>query len=169
MSRSLLSDAFSHNVWATVRLIDACAALTSEQLATAVPGTYGSIIETLHHLVASDSWYLSFFRDEGIARVDGDPDVGLGRLREAISTNGALWETVLAEGQDPDRRIEEIDGGWRFHTAVGVRLAQVVHHGTDHRSQVCTALTTLGITPPEIDVWAYAEDSGRGTGERIET
>jgi hypothetical protein len=43
MTRHPLDDAFRHNAWATVRLIDACAALTSEQLATDVPGTYGSI------------------------------------------------------------------------------------------------------------------------------
>jgi uncharacterized damage-inducible protein DinB len=37
----------------------------------------------------------------------------------------------------------------------------VVHHGTDHRSQICTALTTLGIEPPLIDVWDYGEAVGR--------
>jgi uncharacterized damage-inducible protein DinB len=36
----------------------------------------------------------------------------------------------------------------------------VVHHGTDHRSQVCTALTRLGVEPPEIDVWAWAWSRG---------
>jgi uncharacterized damage-inducible protein DinB len=43
---------------------------------------------------------------------------------------------------------------------LGVRLAQAIHHGTDHRSQVCTALTTLGVTPPEIDAWDYARSLG---------
>lgn len=162
-----LSDAFAHNVWATQRLIDTCASLTPDQLAMAVPGTYGSTFDTLRHMVESDSWYLSFFRDEGIARVDGDRDPSLSDLREAMTTNGALWERVLAEDPDPDRMIEEIDGEWRFRSAVGVRLAQVVHHGTDHRSQVCTALTTLGITPPEIDVWAYARAVGRETSDRV--
>jgi uncharacterized damage-inducible protein DinB len=37
----------------------------------------------------------------------------------------------------------------------------VLHHGTDHRSQLCTALTTLGVEPPNIDVWAYGEEIGR--------
>jgi uncharacterized damage-inducible protein DinB len=47
VSRSLLDDAFAHHAWATTRLIDACLRLTPEQLATGVPGTYGSILETL--------------------------------------------------------------------------------------------------------------------------
>lgn len=28
-------------------------------------------------------------------------------------------------------------------------------------SQVCTALTTLGLEPPGIDVWAFASQDGR--------
>jgi uncharacterized damage-inducible protein DinB len=49
-----------------------------------------------------------------------------------------------------------------------VRLAQVVHHGTDHRSQVSTALTSLGVEPPDIDVWAYAREFGRERLERAQ-
>ena len=53
----------AHHIWATERLIDACAALTPEQLRTPAPGTYGSIIDTFRHLVSTDGWYLTFFRD----------------------------------------------------------------------------------------------------------
>jgi uncharacterized damage-inducible protein DinB len=58
MSRSLLEDAFAHHVWATLRLVDVCLALTAEQLGTAVPGTYGSILDTIRHIVGGDSGYL---------------------------------------------------------------------------------------------------------------
>ena len=44
---------------------------------------------------------------------------------------------------------------------MSIRLAQALHHGTDHRSQICTALTTLGMEPPFIDVWDYGEQDGR--------
>jgi uncharacterized damage-inducible protein DinB len=44
---------------------------------------------------------------------------------------------------------------------MGIRLAQALHHGTDHRSQICTALTTLGVEPPSIDVWDFGERDGR--------
>jgi uncharacterized damage-inducible protein DinB len=59
MSSPLLADAFRHHVWATIRLLDTCAALDEEQLGTAVPGTYGSIIDTLRHLVDGDVFYLN--------------------------------------------------------------------------------------------------------------
>jgi uncharacterized damage-inducible protein DinB len=54
------------------------------------------------------------------------------------------------------------------HATVGIRLAQVLHHGSDHRSQICTALTVLGHEPPEFDVWAYGETIGLVREEQVE-
>jgi uncharacterized damage-inducible protein DinB len=48
-------------------------------------------------------------------------------------------------------------------TPLGIRLASALEHGDDHRSQVCTALTLLGIEPPEIDVWAFGLATDRST------
>jgi uncharacterized damage-inducible protein DinB len=159
---SLLGDAFAHHAWATHRLIDKCAALTPEQLGTAVPGTYGSIIATLHHLVESDRWYLRFFpAGKQFAEIEERPTLDLTQLRAEMQRNAAAWTEVLAEQTDAEADIAEHGDGWEFHAPLSFRLAQVVHHGTDHRSQVCTALTSLGLTPPEIDVWAYGEATSR--------
>jgi hypothetical protein len=65
-------------------------------------------------------------------------------MRSAITTNGAAWMEVLAGDLDADADMPELDGGWEFHAPLGVRINQVVHHGTDHRSQICTALTSIG-------------------------
>jgi uncharacterized damage-inducible protein DinB len=78
-----------------------------------------------------------------------------------MTTNGAAWMELLAGELDPDSDTVEIDDGLEVRDPIGVRLAQVLHHGTDHRSQICTALTSLGVTPPEIDLWAYARETGR--------
>jgi uncharacterized damage-inducible protein DinB len=161
VSRSLLFDPFAHHVWATEQLIDACSGLTTEQLETTAPGTYGSIIGTLRHLVSSDGWYLTFFRKEGVVEVEEEADTSLADLRSVFLTNGAAWMDVVAGDLDADEDIVERDGDLEVLSPVGLRLAQVVHHGTDHRSQVCTALTSLGIEPPEIDLWAWARATGR--------
>ncbi len=130
-----------------------------------MPGTYGSISGTLGHLVASDAWYLSFFPVDSVA-FDDEASPTLDEMRAALARNAAAWTTLLAGDLDADEEIAEQDGEWELHSPVGVRLAQAIHHGTDHRSQVCTALTSLGIEPPEIDVWAYARASGRERAER---
>jgi uncharacterized damage-inducible protein DinB len=160
MSRSVLEDAFGHHVWATLRVVDACLALSTEQLETAVPGTYGSILDTVRHLVGSDSWYLFVMSGELTPGIDED-NMGLPELRAAMERDGAAWSSLLAQEPDPDAVImRRRDDGSETHAPMGIRLTQALHHGTDHRSQICTALTTLGVEPPSIDVWDFGLQDG---------
>jgi uncharacterized damage-inducible protein DinB len=161
MAASMFDDAFAHHVWASLRILDACLALPPEQLETSVPGTYGSILDTARHLVGSDRWYL--YRMTGDRGYVTDEDhMDLAELRSAMEANAASWSRILEEDRDPDAVVVgHNDDGSVTRAATSIRLAQVLHHGTDHRSQLCTALTTLGVEPPNIDVWAYGEEIGR--------
>lgn len=164
MSTSLLADAFGHHVWATLRIIDACMELDEDQLATTVPGTYGSILETVRHTVGADVGYLSLLTDGRRAELTEDEEarMDLRQLRDAMAENEPLWRELLVRDLDPDVDVvRHRDDGTDSHAPMGIRLVQAIHHGTDHRSQICTALTSLGIEPPEIDVWAYADSHGR--------
>lgn len=161
MSRPLIEDAFAHHVWATVRLVDACLALSAEQLETAVPGTYGSILETMRHTIGADSRYLIATTGDRGHLIDED-HMDLRELRTAMEGHGAAWLGLLTKDLDPDEpNVRRHDDGSETHTTMGIRLAQALHHGTDHRSQICTALTSLGMEPPGIDVWAFADIDGR--------
>ena len=161
MPPSILADAFGHHVWATIRVLDACAALDDAQLATAVPGTYGSIIDTLRHLVGADFFYLDVLRG-GAPEPFDEPASDIPTLRAVIQGHDLLWQDLIAGDLDPTTDVVEVeDNGYMTHAPLGIRLAQALHHGTDHRSQVCTALTALGLEPPAIDVWDYAEQGGR--------
>ncbi len=163
---SLYDAAMAHHIWATRRLLDACDELSREQLVAITPGTYGPIIATLGHLVGADGWYLSFF-DDRAARLEEDESLTIDDFRSVITTNGALWMELLQGDLDPDKDVVEHGEGWDFHAPVGLRMAQVFHHGTDHRSQVCTALTSLGVTPPLIDLWDYGEATGITKGVEL--
>lgn len=161
MRRTLLSDAFAHHVWATQTLIDTCLALTSEQLARPVAGTFGSIEATLRHLVAADCSYLYALTGGAVPAFDADT-LDLPALKSAMERNGEAWAALAAEDADPDAVVvRHRDDGSQSHAPRGIRLAQALHHGSDHRSQVCTALTVLGATPPPIDVWDFAWRDGR--------
>ncbi|MBA2275893.1 MAG: DinB family protein [Chloroflexi bacterium] len=166
MTYSLLDDAFAHHIWATERLLDECASLSPEQLTTPAPGTYGSILDTFRHLVSADCWYLTFFREEP-QRIHEGSEASLDELRPAITSNGKSWMRLLASKLDGEADVVEHGDGWNFHSPTGLRLAQVVQHGTDHRSQICTALSSFGVDPPEIDLWAYGEATGRTRPEHL--
>ncbi|TMB83801.1 MAG: damage-inducible protein DinB [Chloroflexi bacterium] len=161
MPRSPLADAFAHHVWATLSLIDTCEVITDEQLQASAPGVYGSIIDTLRHIVASDRGYLAVVSGGRVERMD-DERLTLAAARSVMELDGEEWARVLAELDDPERIVvRQRPDGSANRSPAGIRLAQALHHGTDHRSQICTILTTLGIEPPDIDVWEFGVQHGR--------
>ena len=160
MSSSLLETAFAHHVWATLRVIDACMDLSAEELETNVPGTRGPILETLRHLVESDAFDLYVLTGDRVHNVDA-ARMSLPEVRGVMEGTGSEWVTLLSGPLDPDAEVHEVDenDGFQRWAPVGFRLAGTLEHGTDHRSQICTALTTLGVEPPEIDVYDFGLDT----------
>ena len=169
MSRSTLDDAFGHHVWATLALLDVCSALTPQQLAASVPGTYGAILDTMRHLVGADAAYLFRLTEGRTSNIDEDT-MDLAQLRAVMERNAGEWSTFLAADPDPNHVVVAVHAdGSRTRAPVSIRLAQVLHHGTDHRSQICTGLTALGVEPPSIDVWDFGWQDGRVVEEPAET
>jgi uncharacterized damage-inducible protein DinB len=162
MSGSLLEAAFAHHVWATSRVIDSCLVLSDEDLETSVPGTRGPLLETLRHLVLSDAFDLFTLTGDRAFFID-DEDLSLSEARDVMARNGAGWAAYISRPLDPDEMVHEVDetDGYQRSAPVGFRLAGVLDHGTDHRSQVCTALSTLGVESPRIDVMDFGLDAGR--------
>jgi len=163
MTQTLLDDAFAHHMWATLQVMDVCAELDPGQLEATSLGTYGTILDTLRHIVSADSGYL-FAMTEGKVQPIDEERMDLAELRKTTEGFVSEYTALLATDLDPDRIVvRHREDGSETHAPLGIRLAQVVHHGTDHRSQICTVLTTLGIEPPAIDVWDYADQDGRLT------
>ena len=157
MTNPILADAFGHHTWATLVLLDLCADLTDEQLATTVPGTFGSLIGTLRHTVAADASYLDLLAPGEVTSIDEEDRLGITELRATMLACGEAWDRLASSDLDGTREVtRNRDDGSTSTAPLSIRIVQALHHGTDHRSQVCTALTSLGIEPPEIDAWAYA-------------
>ena len=156
----LLRDAFRHNAWANKRLIMFCSDLRSAQLDTKIQGTYGSILETLNHIVASDAGYLPRPK---VARPSwaGDDEnvVGLEVLDARADEAGSLWEAYLADPLDAAHPLQLDQGAYEAQSSVPV--VQALHHGNVHREQVCAILTSLGLEPPDLQAWTWAEETGR--------
>jgi len=45
--------------------------------------------------------------------------------------------------------------------AESMLLIQAIHHGNDHRTQICSTLGALGLPVPEIDGWDFWADRHR--------
>ncbi len=146
-----------HDVWATQMLLERCRSLTKEQLQLTALGTYGTIQETFAHIVRANEGYLNTYGlipqpfIELTAPID-EIASRLARVRDAVE------QLFKSKEYDFDRRIR--DERRKAELQLWVPLAQFSHHGSDHRSQICTILTLNGLDVPDLDVWAYAVAEG---------
>ena len=158
----MLREAFRHHAWATRQLLDHCATLPPSTLERSVDAVYGSILDTFRHVVDADASYLHRISGGDLgAMIDDDRSLSFDDVVALQERNAAGWETLLDRGVEPVAELEHDRGnGETRHATVGVRLAQALHHGSDHRSQIATALTILGHPADEFDVWAWGESVG---------
>jgi uncharacterized damage-inducible protein DinB len=159
---NLLDAAFAHHAWATTRILDACEAVSDEALAFEAPGTRGDILSTLRHLIGSDPFDLWVLTRDPRYEID-EERLSLDELRAVAELNAEGWRRFLDRDIDPDEIVLEVDpnDGFEREAPVGFRLAGVLQHGSDHRSQLCTALTLVGVTPPNLGVMDFGVATGR--------
>lgn len=156
----MLREAFRHNTWASKRLIAFCRDLTAEHLASTTQGTYGSILETLNHVIASEAGYLPRTKVNRPAWAGDDRDIqGLDELDTRVDELALLWEVYLTDPLDA-RHVLVLDAG-AYEAQSSIPIVQALHHGNVHREQVCAILTSLGIEPPDLQAWTWAEATGR--------
>ncbi|HEV2427088.1 MAG TPA: DinB family protein [Acidimicrobiales bacterium] len=153
-------DAFDHHAWANDRLIDACAALDDALLDAPQPGGYGSARATLVHLVDGDAFYLWCLT--GRDQPAGLESMSLTQLGEVARGNAAAWRDYLASGPDPGEVVTDNDGpDYHRDASVGLRLAQALHHGNEHRAQVCVGVSAGGAAEVDVSVWLFGDETGR--------
>jgi uncharacterized damage-inducible protein DinB len=158
-----LDHVLRHNTWANVTLLEFCRALDPTRLEANATGTYGTLYGTLQHVVGAEQWYLQLLTGEllGRARIRRGERHSLDELIAIAKATGARVLAVAAS-DDVTRRID-IDPG-RAST-VGVILAQLVHHGNEHRTQATTILGANGVEPPALSGWGYGRAAGISEAE----
>jgi len=154
MTTSVLLELLRHKTWATFQVIEFCQGLAPEHLDATIPGTYGTVRETLRHLISADDNYLRSVTGEDIPP---PPDgAGLGALADRFRDHAKRWEALFQDASLPDK---EVYNRWGRASAVAP-MAQSIHHADDHRTHVLSILGARGIEVPELDVWAYGAESG---------
>ena len=154
MTENFLVKLFEHNNWANNQIIEACYALRDAQLdAEPQSVTRGSIRRTLLHLVHSQLGYLSLLTMPVELRTDVAPTFA--ELQESARKSGQGLLALARGDQEPfESRLTTKDG---YYTEPWVVMLQVINHATEHREQIKSMLSALGVTPPNIDGWDYGE------------
>ena len=159
---SAIADLFRHNLWANLRLLDACAGLGEDDLAATAPGTYGVVRDTLTHLVASEARYVGeFTRKPPETRPEELPFAGFDAIRTSATASGeALIE--IAERTQPSDVLRVTYREAPYDIPASLVLIQAINHATEHRAHIVTILSQRGVKSPRLDGIAYATGAARG-------
>ncbi|MBK7317099.1 MAG: damage-inducible protein DinB [Anaerolineales bacterium] len=153
MEENFLEKIFEHNNWANLQIIQVCLALSDEQLdAEPQSAMKGSIRLTLQHLVAAQHSYLRTLTLPLELRREAFT-VEFNELQESAQKSGdGLLALARGEQKPLTPQLQTRDG----HLAdPWVLMVQIINHATEHREQIKSMLSSLGVTPPDIDGWDY--------------
>lgn len=149
-----------YNNWANAQLLEACEALSPEYLALPCEGAYGSISDTLAHIIRGESRYVELLTGE---RPQPDFDWNDGpsvTQMRAFNERIAARLLEVAATVPTAASVTEEDDGATFRYKATVVYIQIVNHGIEHRTNITTVLNQQGLNPPGIDGWGYLNAHG---------
>ena len=150
-----LIELIRYNNWANAQVFAACQKLTAEQLAARTPGAYGSVHRTLGHLIAAEADYIARLTGSGpqpAFRWEDEPAVD-----ELAAFAGQVAPALLDAVQriPPTHIVHEEEAGNTLDYQACLLFIQVINHGVEHRTNITTILSGLGLPAPEVDGWGY--------------
>ena len=157
---SVVTALFAHNLWANEKLLDFCERLSDEQLDSTAIGCFGSIRDTLVHIIGAEVGYVERVNGNTPAVTLSDQHFpGFAALKEAARWAGdELLTLALAAREDTNVRQRPPRHVYQYRLAS--LIVQSLTHSTEHRMQISAIITQLGLEPPDLSGWQYMEDIG---------
>jgi uncharacterized damage-inducible protein DinB len=157
---SVLTTLFAHNVWANLKLLDFCEHLSDEQLDATAVGCFGSIRDTLQHIISAEVGYVERVNGKLPAALPpSDKFPGFVVLKNVVRWAGdELLQLALSAREDTSVRQRPPRHVFQYRLAS--LMVQAITHSTEHRTQVSAIITQLGMEPPDMSGWQYMQDIG---------
>jgi uncharacterized damage-inducible protein DinB len=153
-----LETIFSHNLWANLRLFEECNKLTDEQLDTSIIGVFGSIRDTLLHIVKAEQGYFSrISTGKRYSYPEDTSQMTISDMVAAVKITGESFIEWASKIKEFDTVRIDWDGTPR-DVPKTIILNQVINHATEHRSQIMSIMTQIGIEPPDVSSWSYFDE-----------
>jgi uncharacterized damage-inducible protein DinB len=157
---SVLTTLFEHNAWANLKLLNFCAGLSDQQLDSTAVGGFGSIRDTLRHIVNAELSY--------VERVNGKlppQPLAPGEFPSfAVLQDAARWASdemlQLALSARTDTTVRQRPPRQIYEYKLASLIVQAITHSTEHRTQIATVITQLGMEPPDMSGWQYMDEVG---------
>jgi len=148
----------AHMAWANQKTIEHLQTLPGDALKAFATNPEWFAGEIVYHIVDSADHYAYRISGKPALTQPGDPCIDevksaadLARLKvQAAKVDAMLIEFTNSEGEQVKR--------WR-----STILSQAIHHATEHRAQIASALEAKGFTPvnlDDLDLWSFEESQG---------
>ncbi|MBA3945982.1 MAG: DinB family protein [Herpetosiphonaceae bacterium] len=157
---SVLNKLFAHNTWANLKLLDYCEGLSAAQLDTTAIGGFGSIRDTLVHIIGAEVSYV--YRVNGrlpTTSFSKGQFPGFEVLKDTVRWTGDEL-LQLAFSTQQDTTVREHEKRLYVEYTLASLMVQAVSHSIEHRTQIATIITQLGPVPPDMSGWKYMEETG---------
>ena len=162
-----LQTLFDYSYWANEKIFDVVAKLTPEEFTEQVAGSFGSVRNTMVHMMSAEWGWLdrSGGAQRGPALVAANyPTVAsLGDQWRKVEANMREFLATLKDS-DLDQLREFSFGGPAYFMRRGDLLQHAAIHCIHHRGQVALLLRSLGYAPGNFDMLFY---SGREQGVEL--
>jgi uncharacterized damage-inducible protein DinB len=150
---------FEYGWWANRKLFSVIAGLSVDEFTRNVAGSYGSVRNTLVHILSAEWGWLE--RSGGTARGKALDALDYPTLQSVVDTWGKVEQHLrafLARTTDADlERVMgfELPKGKPQAMRVREMLEQGANHGVHHRGQVALLLRMIGQPPGNFDLVVY--------------
>jgi uncharacterized damage-inducible protein DinB len=153
---------YDYNYWANKKLFGVISRLTPEQFTGVVVGSYGSVRNTLVHIMSAEWGWLD--RCGGPKRgekLKADDFPTLDSVVQTWTRVEGLMRGFLSDLKDEDlsRIMEFTLGGPSYSLPLGDLLHHAAIHAVHHRGQVALLLRALGYAPGNFDFLFYLDET----------
>lgn len=165
MTVKALENLYDYGYWANRRLFDVIAELTPEQFTQTVAGSYGSIRNTMVHVLSAEAGWLD--RCGGPKRGPRLNPEDFPTVKSVIQAWNRVETNVsgfLAKLKDEDL-VRNVEFSFGPSEEYSMRLGELMHHaaihGVHHRGQISLLIRLLGHAPGNFDILLYYAKKGR--------
>ena len=145
-----------HMAWANQHVLNFLVDLPDEALSAHVVNPDWNVAEIVGHIVSAADRY--GVRLTGIESTDIARPSSMNDVRDLIPLTERFDARLLAAAADEDAKVLVRHSDGDFECWRSTILSQAVHHATEHRAQLASALEAKGFAAPDlddIDLWAF--------------
>jgi uncharacterized damage-inducible protein DinB len=155
----ILRELFDYSQWANTKLFDVLASVRPEEFTQTLGGSYGSIRNTLVHVVSAEAGWTERCggpkRGPRLSPADFPTLNSVMRIYNKIEVNTRRLLSDLGD-EDLGRKVEfSFDPSRQYSMSIGEMLHHSALHGVHHRGQVALLLRVLGYVPGNVDILDY--------------